>query len=103
MDPYTEDKAVARLALLLVSYASTEAILFVIASLLFRIPVDYAMLAVVLGSFIVPILSVWVLYEILTGDEKSDNTEDKGSADEKPEEYKEDETDLSESLFPDLK
>lgn len=68
---------------------------FVIALLVFRsIPVDYVILAVVLGSFTV-LLSAWVLYdEILTDDEKSDNTEDKGSADEKPEEYREDETDL---------
>ena len=68
---------------------------FVIALLVSRsIPVDYVILAVVLGSFTV-LLSAWVLYdEILTDDEKSDNTEDKGSADEKPEEYKEDETDL---------
>lgn len=63
---------------------------FVIALLVSRsIPVDYVILAVVLGSFTV-LLSAWVLYE----DEKSDNTEDKGSADEKPEEYREDETDL---------
>lgn len=61
---------------------------FVIALLASRIPVDYAILAVALGSFTV-LLSAWVLY-----DEKSDNTEDKGSADEKPEEYREDETDL---------
>lgn len=68
---------------------------FVIALLVSRsIPVDYVILAVVLGSFTV-LLSAWVLYdEILTDDEKSDNTEDKGSADEKPEEYREDETDL---------
>lgn len=67
---------------------------FVIALLVSRIPVDYAILAVALGSFTV-LLSAWVLYdEILTDDEKSDNTEDKGSADEKPEEYREDETDL---------
>lgn len=61
---------------------------FVIALLASRIPVDYAILAVALCSFTV-LLSAWVLY-----DEKSDNTEDKGSADEKPEEYREDETDL---------
>lgn len=64
---------------------------FVIAVLVSR---SIAILAVVLGSFTALILSAWVLYEILTDDEKSDNTEDKGSADEKPEEYKEDETDL---------
>lgn len=64
---------------------------FVIALLVSRsIPVDYVILAVVLGSFTALILSAWVLYE----DEKPDNTEDKGSADEKPEEYREDETDL---------
>lgn len=66
---------------------------FVIALLVSRsIPVDYVILAVVLGSFTALILSAWVLYE----DEKSDNTEYKGPADEKPEEeeYREDETDL---------
>ena len=71
----------------------------------FRIPVDYAaLLATALCSFTGSILIAWALYyDIPTDNEKSDNTEDKGSADEKPEEYREDETDLSESLFPDLK
>lgn len=64
---------------------------FVIAVLVSR---SIAILAVVLGSFTALILSAWVLYEILTDDEKSDNTEYKVSADEKPEEYREDETDL---------
>lgn len=64
---------------------------FMIAVLVSR---SIAILAVVLGSFTALILSAWVLYEILTDDEKSDNTEYKVSADEKPEEYREDETDL---------
>ncbi len=64
---------------------------FVIAVLVSR---SIAILAVALGSFTALILSAWVLYEIFIADEKSDNTEDKGSADEKPEEYREDETDL---------
>lgn len=92
MGTYTKG-VVRRLVLFLVLYALIATILFVIASL-FCIPVDYASLAVVLGSSIVPMLSVWVLCEILTYGEKLDNTEDKGSADEKPEEYREDETDL---------
>lgn len=92
MGTYTKG-VVRRLVLFLVLYALIATILFVIASL-FCIPVDYASLAVVLGSSIVPMLSVWVLCEILTYGEKLDNTEDKGSADKKPEEYREDETDL---------
>lgn len=92
MDTYTKG-VVRRLVLFLVLYALIATILFVIASL-FRISVDYATLAVVLEFSIVLMLSVWVLCEILTYGEKSDNTEDKGSADEKPEEYREDETDL---------
>lgn len=82
----------------LVLYASIEAILFVIACLVFRIPVDHAILAIALGSLAGSMLSEWVLYANSTDYEKSDNTEDKGSADEKPEEYKEDETDLYDTI-----
>lgn len=97
MGTYTKG-VVRRLVLFLVLYALILMYaLILIATILFvfRISVDYAILAVALGSF-TALLSAWmVLYdEILTDDEKSDNTEDKGSADEKPEEYREDETDL---------
>lgn len=100
MDHYTKDKdaVVVRSVLSLVLYASIEVILFVIALLVFRIPADHAILAISFGSLAGSILSSWVLYEILADDEKSDNTEDKGSADEKPEEYKEDETDLYDTI-----
>lgn len=94
MDHYTKDKDVV----ISVLYASIEVILFVIALLVFRIPVDHAILAIALGSLAGWILSSWVLHEILADDEKSDNTEDKGSADEKPEEYSEDETDLYDTI-----
>lgn len=97
---YTKDKdaVVVRSVLSLVLYASIEVILFGIALLVFRIPADHAILAISFGSLAGSILSSWVLYEILADDEKSDNTEDKGSADEKPEEYKEDETDLYDTI-----
>lgn len=52
-------------------------------------------LVVLEGAMFAAIL--WCLpgdYEISTGGEESDDTEDNESADEKPEEYKEDETDL---------
>ena len=98
MDHYTKDAVVVRSVLSLVLYASIEVILFVIALLVFRIPADHAILAIALGSFAGTTLSAWVSHEILTDDEKSDNTEDKGSADEKPEEYKEDETDLYDTI-----
>lgn len=98
MDHYTKDKDVVISVLSLVLYASIEAILFVIALLVFRIPVDHAILAIALGSLAGTSLSAWVSHEILTDDEKSDNTEDKGSADEKPEEYREDETDLYDTI-----
>ena len=88
MGTYTKG-VVRRLVLFLVLYALIATILFAILlgiESLFRISlsVDHATLAVILCAEIVPMLSVWVLCEILTYGEKSDNTEDKGPADEKP-------------------
>lgn len=94
MDTYTKDKDAVLLAL----YASIVTVMFAIALSVLRIPVGYAILAFALGSFTGTILRALVLYESSTDDEKSDNTEDKGSADEKPEEYKEDETDLYDTI-----
>ena len=98
MGTYTKDKDLVLLLVL----SSIETILFVIALLLLVICVP-AGLAVMGGVVLGAVVLCIYVRDISADDEKSDNTEDKGYADEKPEEYKEDETDLSESLFPDLK
>ena len=102
MGTYTKDNDLVLLLVL----SSIETILFVIALLLLVIcvPAGLAVMGgVVLGAVVLCIYVRAYVRDISADDEKSDNTEDKGSADEKPEEYREDETDLSESLFPDLK
>lgn len=85
-----------RLVLSLILYASIVLPTITLA-LLVPCPVDPAAkeIIVALGIFALAALVVFICARCIPADdEKSDNTEDKGSADEKPEEYKEDETDL---------
>lgn len=78
-------KAIFALALLTITP------LFILLALYANAPLGFAAL---LGFILAALPLCRMFLEAFADGEESDNTEDKESADEKPEEYKEDETDL---------